>query len=160
MRNTAIAATLTLLLNACGHIPVPYQSYDGPPRPQTEIATIYADWLAGFHAGYALVIKSVDGKSVGMTLNPLDPRNMLVSVTPGTHNLGISLSKTRGIGGGLLEVEEWKVSLPIDARPDGLYSVCMRGTGRPEVELREVGATSTKITSQEEWNKYITKPCP
>jgi amino acid transporter len=109
-------------------------------------------------AGYELLIRSVDDKSVGMKTSPLDPRNMLVSVAPGAHVLGVTLTWRSGVTG-YVTVKEWKISVPIEARADRLYSICMLGKGRPEVELREIGPTSARTTSQEEWQKYAMHPC-
>jgi hypothetical protein len=148
----------TSLLSACASIKVPHQSYEGSPRPQTEIATIYIDVIGGLKAGYFLSIETLNGKSFGLSLSPTDPRNTLIAVLPGEHVLGVSVKRYKAEAV-FLRVNEWKFTIPFDASAGRLYSVCLSAPSFPEMLLRDVGPINPRISSVEEWQKYILQPC-
>ena len=73
-----LMAALALAASACGT----FQAYDGPTRPNSEVAIITGDAKLRTITPLALVIRSVDGRAV-------DVQFASVAVAPGEHELQV-----------------------------------------------------------------------
>ena len=101
-----IAFVLATAICACGTM----KAYEGPKRPQGQIALIKSNHMQGFMA--STEVREIDGKS-------LSSDEDRVEVLPEMHNVGIQI--ITGLGTSYVDFKE--ITLTIDAKAGHVYQV-------------------------------------
>jgi hypothetical protein len=146
------SASLAMALTGCGMQP-PNRAYEGPERPDDQIALLYPDWLGALRViGANISIASVDDRPV-----PRASDSVMVGVPPGPHVVDLMVSKTEMAGGGFLRTHRWTVKTPpFEARAGYVHSVCLTPDGASVIPTP---VRTSQRGKGDLWQAYGLKPC-
>lgn len=107
-----LAASLLSLLTGCAT----YQAYDGPKLPRAQVAVVEGSGKIRSGLPLALVIRSVDGRSVGLQYSR-------VALAPGSHELLVDCEVSGSPSGGAAVSRH---ALRIEVAAGGKYRLTAR----------------------------------